>query len=698
MATQELDEAQEAYFGGITEVDRQEQARIEAVRALGLLERPVSQGIEQVVALAAQLCQVPNATINIVDEEWLHAIATVGGEPGRFPREDIPCDLVVRSGQELVAPDTATVPILADSPVIDGTLGRIGFYASVPMRTLTGHIVGTLCAWDEQPQTFTQDQLKMLRVLADHAIGIFQMGDALERARHATEQLARQSRNAREIVETSFDPYYSCDREGRITFWNTAAERTFGWSRAEVLGTSALDLLVPERNRPAVQDELNEVQQGTVIHRCGPLLCQDGTEKIVELQMWASRHEPGRHVFARDVTAAQTADHARRAAEELLGAAFRHASDGIVVIAVTGADNGRIVRANPAAGTLTGRPGTSGPSGPGLVGLPIEDVLAGPARPPGSVRAGEEGPRPDHPDDVADRRALLEDLDLLVAEPAGTFPGDTIEHLARMPVGTGHLYIQLVVTLTRDEEGRPAHALVQMRDVTAAQAHEQWLRRQTRTDPLTGLANRLALRERLNSEIARLRDQEAGLGVLMVDLDNFHVVNDELGLTGGDDLIARTATVLAAAVPQQAFTARLGGDQFVVLTRAASAGAVHDLAEQVAQALGTVGTGFTPAPTTPVTASVGVTFTQNPASDPEELLKDADSAMYQDKRHRRSGSPAGRSVSEVSPGSAMSPAALHAVPSPRGSQPQPVPAPTPAPRHTPVRPGDTAHPARSRKG
>nr|WP_269326637.1 diguanylate cyclase [Kineosporia mesophila] len=644
--------------------------------------------------MAAQLCQVPNATINIVDEEWLHAIATVGGPGGRFPRDDIPCDLVVRSGQELVAPDTATVPILAGSPVIDGTLGRIGFYASVPMRTLTGHVVGTLCAWDERPQKFTEDQLNMLRVLADHAIGIFQMGDALERARHATEQLARQSRNAREIVETSFDPYYSCDREGRITFWNTAAENTFGWSRAEVVGSVAVDRLVPGRNRPTVEDELSELEQGTVIHRCGPLLCKDGTEKIVELQMWASRHESGRHVFARDVTAAQTVDHARRAAEELLGAAFRHASDGIVVIAVTGEDNGRIVRANPAAGTLTGR-GSVGPVGPvgptGLIGLTIEDVLAGPARPPGSVREGEEGPRPDHPDDVADRRALLEDLDLLVAEPAGTFPGDTIEHLARMPVGPGHLYIQLVVTLTRDEEGTPEHALVQMRDVTAAQAHEQWLKRQTRTDPLTGLANRLALRERLNSEIARLRDQEAGLGVLMVDLDNFHVVNDELGFTGGDDLIARTATVLAAAVPQQAFTARLGGDQFVVLTRAVAAEAVHDLAERVAQALGTVGTGFTPAPTTPVTVSVGVTFTRNPASDPEELLKDADTARYQDKRRRRSGSPAGDPVDPVSP------AALHAVPSPRGSESRPVPAPTPAPRHTPVRPGDTAHPARSRK-
>lgn len=82
----------------------------------------------------------PERTINIVDEEWLHSIASVGEPMGRFPREDIPCDLVVRSGEELVVEDASQVPDLARSPMMDGTLGRIGFYASVPLRTVTGHV------------------------------------------------------------------------------------------------------------------------------------------------------------------------------------------------------------------------------------------------------------------------------------------------------------------------------------------------------------------------------------------------------------------------------------------------------------------------------------------------------------------------------------------------------------------------------
>jgi hypothetical protein len=96
-------------------------------------------------------------------------------------------------------------------------------------------------------------------------------------------------------------------------------------------------------------------------------------------------------------------------------------------------------------------------------------------------------------------------------------------------------------------------------------------------------------------------------------------------------------------------------------------------------------------------------FTQNPATDPEELLKAADSAMYENKRRRRVTRPAPRSDQPDQPGEADSKgggtaaSGLYAVPSPRDSEPAPYPAPTPAPRHAPSRPGDTEHPAHSRK-
>nr|WP_269330379.1 diguanylate cyclase [Kineosporia babensis] len=561
-----------------TEADRQEQARTEAVHALGLLAQPVSSGIEKVVALAAELCQSENATINIVDEEWLHSIAAVGGPKGSWPREDIPCDIVIRSGSELVVEDATKVPILAHSPLVDGTMGRIGFYASVPLRTVSGHVVGTLCAWDERPQTIADGQVKMLRILADHAIGIFQMGDALERARHATDRLAEQS-------------------------------------------TRAHDLLL-----------------------------------------------------------------ARRAAEELFAATFHHASDGIIVLAVSGPDAGRIVRANAAAGTISGRTE--------LAGLTLAEVLDGPPA-PGEPTAGrkiqiEDGsgrPGARQPDD-AKRQALIAEIALLISEPKGVFRNDTLEHLTRMPVGTGHIYIQLVVTLTRDDQDRPQHILVQMRDVTARQAHEQWLVRQTQTDPLTGLGNRLAMQERLAEEIMALRAPGAGLGVLMIDLDNFKAVNDRLGHPAGDDLLCRMADAMVTILPLDAFAARLGGDEFVVLAPGSSPEVVQETADQVSRALTETAEYFGERLGTQVGASIGLIYTQNPATDPEELLKAADAAMYDNKRLRRYTAPSAQPSVQ---------APLYAVPSPRDADPIVYPTPTPAPRHSPTLPGETQHPAHSRE-
>ncbi|MDP9824354.1 sensor domain-containing diguanylate cyclase [Kineosporia succinea] len=565
------DDIGDVSYGAYTDVDRQEQARIEAVHALGLIERPVAEGIDRLVELAAELCRTENATINIVDEEWLHSIAAVGGPKGSFPREDIPCDLVVRSGQELVVENATTVPILANSPVVDGTIARMGFYASVPLRTLTGHVVGTLCAYDEQERTFTAEQLKMLRILADHAIGIFQMADALERARHATEQLARRSRQAQES------------------------------------------------------------QQG------------------------------------------------RRSAEELLGAVFRHAADGIVVVAVSGTETGRIVHANPAAQTLTGRSG--------LVGLTLEDVVAGQV--PVALGAGVAD------DGTAARRALLEDLDRLVTQPAGTFPNDTVQHRTRMSIGTGHLLVNLVITLTRDAEGSPEHALVQMRDVTAQQVHEQWLERQARTDPLTGLGNRTALRERLRAAIGSLpvTTGDTGLGVVMIDLDELRAVNDARGQGAGDDLIRRTARALADVVPDGSFTARLGGDEFVVLTGEATEESVREESGRVQRALAEVANRFGADTGLTVTTALGVMFTQDPAIDPDELLRATAATLAENKRRRGSAAATARIPGQRVP---AEPPALYAVPSLAGSQPLAYPAPTPAPRHAP-QPGDVAHPAQSRR-
>jgi diguanylate cyclase (GGDEF)-like protein len=295
------------------------------------------------------------------------------------------------------------------------------------------------------------------------------------------------------------------------------------------------------------------------------------------------------------------------------------------------------------------------------------------------------------PDDKRDRRALMEDIDLLTAEPAGTFRNETLEHITRMSVGTGHIHIHLIVSLTRDPEGRPDQVLVQLRDVTAQQAHQAWLATQTQTDPLTGLGNQLAMQERLREEIGALRFGDNGLGVMMIDLDNFRTVNDRLGHPAGDDLLCRMTTALVTALPVEAFASRVGGDEFVVLAPSDSAEQLRALADQVSTALSEAANYFSERLQVLVGASIGLTFTQNPAIDPEELIMAADSAMYETKRQRRSGTSKLK-IEDVGPRPT-----LYALPSPRGDGGnEPLPAPTPAPRVSPEA-GESSHPAQSRQ-
>ena len=125
--------------------------------------------------------------------------------------------------------------------------------------------------------------------------------------------------------------------------------------------------------------------------------------------------------------------------------------------------------------------------------------------------------------------------------------------------------MSLAVSMARDEDDRPAYYIAQMQDIAVARAARQSLAHRALHDPLTGLANRDLLMDRLSHALSRSARTGVPTVVLFCDLDHFKAVNDELGHEVGDLVLVTIADRLRQVIRPSDTVARLGGDEFVVV-------------------------------------------------------------------------------------------------------------------------------------
>ncbi|WP_113907458.1 putative bifunctional diguanylate cyclase/phosphodiesterase [Aliidiomarina celeris] len=153
-------------------------------------------------------------------------------------------------------------------------------------------------------------------------------------------------------------------------------------------------------------------------------------------------------------------------------------------------------------------------------------------------------------------------------------------------------------------------------------------------DWLTDLANRNALMEHLENAFKRARNSDQKVGALMIDLDNFKEVNDALGHTLGDALLKRVAERLSRLQPESGLLARLGGDEFAMtLTEIHSISALESLATKV---LDTLENPFVIDDYELfISASIGIAISQTPNDKAEDIMRNADTALYRAKDRGR---------------------------------------------------------------
>ncbi|MFJ4350146.1 phosphodiesterase DibA [Pseudomonas sp. NPDC089428] len=200
---------------------------------------------------------------------------------------------------------------------------------------------------------------------------------------------------------------------------------------------------------------------------------------------------------------------------------------------------------------------------------------------------------------------------------------------------SGEIYPQWqTICAIRDDSGELSHYVAVFSDISAIKHTEQELAYLAHHDPLTGLPNRLLFNDRAEQALAAAQANKRGCALLLLDLDHFQSINDGLGHTIGDQLLKLVGERLRETVGNNVTLARLGGDEFGVLA---------ENCQQVGQA-GKLAQGIIERMREPfefdghrlfISASVGISLFPNDALSAEQLLRNADSALFKAKGNGR---------------------------------------------------------------
>ncbi len=232
-----------------------------------------------------------------------------------------------------------------------------------------------------------------------------------------------------------------------------------------------------------------------------------------------------------------------------------------------------------------------------------------------------------HPDDVAAER------DAIAAMLHGARSSVTSEkrylHADGRPV-----WVSVNTSLVRDAEGEPVELLQQIQDITERRRFEHKLQHMADHDSLTGLLNRRRFEEELDRHLANVRRLGPRGAVLMLDLDHFKYINDSLGHHAGDDLIATVARRLEAVLRETDVVARLGGDEFAVLLPGARVAEAEKVARKLLADLRSA-TVTLSGQRRRVSASLGIALIREETETADELMVNADMALYDAKEAGR---------------------------------------------------------------
>ena len=225
-----------------------EAQRLEALRALNLLDTPPEERFDRITRLAARVLNVPSVVLALVDENRLFFKSRYGCEITELEREGSFCETTILENKQFVVPDAKLDPRFANHPRISEK-PFFRFYMGNPIAAVDGSLVGTLCALDQQPRMPSAEDLAVLRDLAAMAQIELNHGELTQayRIQQQTEEKLRSSEaRFREVVDIPGKFVWETTLDGTTIFISERVEEVLGYTAEEMTKRGFFEGLVEE--------------------------------------------------------------------------------------------------------------------------------------------------------------------------------------------------------------------------------------------------------------------------------------------------------------------------------------------------------------------------------------------------------------------------------------------------------------------
>ncbi|WP_161993146.1 sensor domain-containing protein [Lacisediminimonas profundi] len=456
---------------------------------------------------------------------------------------------------------------------------------------------GTPFAWEGGLHTSTRASLPVevrISILPDGRwMAIVRDITGRKRAQRALEQYARE---VQDLFDNAPCGYHSLDAGGCFVRVNRTELAWLGYEEKELLGRHISEFLSLSGKDVFARNYDSFMQSGSLRDLEMEFLRKDGSVLYALVNASAVFDGHGRFVMSRssmfDMTELRAAQQQLRRSAEV----FEHTSDGIIIADSTG----HITAVNKAFVHITG--------------YQPEDVIG---KTPRMFSSGRHG------------RSFYQDMwDGLMRK--GSWQGEVWDRTMDGKM----IPLWQSISVVRDQTGKVSEYIAVFSDISSLKQTQDELVRLAYRDALTGLPNRSLFADRVKQAVEHSLRHGSQLGLMMLDLDRFKVINDTLGHPAGDELLRAIAARLQQSVRSEDTVARLGGDEFAILV--VDVPDLWDLTRLAQKLVASVSRPVTVAGhLLTISTSIGVAVCPDDAVEPEALIKAADMAMYDAKEGGR---------------------------------------------------------------